>query len=73
MYVNPLIALFDGDKVSGRNTKAYVEVYEELMTNESIATPFEYFDYNFGYDIVEDSTKAMREFDGEWDLPKDFF
>lgn len=35
--------------------------------------PEEFFKYNFGYDIVRDSTQAMQREDKEWKLPEKFF
>ena len=35
--------------------------------------PEEFFKYNFGYDIVKDSTQAMQRADANWQLPKKFF
>ncbi|KAH7360729.1 salicylate hydroxylase [Rhexocercosporidium sp. MPI-PUGE-AT-0058] len=35
--------------------------------------PEEFLDFNFGYDIVRDSTQAMQREDAEWKLPKRFF
>jgi hypothetical protein len=44
-----------------------------MDADKEVANPFEYFAYNFGYDVVEESKKAMKEFDGEWEFPKDYF
>lgn len=35
--------------------------------------PEEFFKYNFGYDIVKDSTQAMQRADANWKLPEKFF
>ncbi|CAL3964868.1 hypothetical protein PZA11_002229 [Diplocarpon coronariae] len=36
-------------------------------------TPEDFFAYNFGYDVVKDSTQAMQREDPTWELPPMFF
>jgi hypothetical protein len=35
-------------------------------------TPEDFFRFNFGYDVVEDSERIMREDDPNWRLPEAF-
>jgi salicylate hydroxylase len=46
-----------------------------LVTDETIPveTPEDFFKYNFGYDIVRDSTQSMTREVPEWELPATFF
>jgi salicylate hydroxylase len=36
-------------------------------------TPEDFFKYNFGYDVVQDSMLAMQKLNRLWELPAKFF
>jgi salicylate hydroxylase len=36
-------------------------------------TPEQYFEYNFGYDVIRDSVQNMQEAFPGWELPGNFF
>ena len=43
-----------------------------MRTNTPTESPEEFFRFNFGYDVVKDSEKIMKEANPEWKLPETF-
>ena len=44
-----------------------------MLISDVIETPEDFFRYNFGYDVIRDSTKKMKSAFAYWELPKSFF
>ncbi|KAK2630263.1 hypothetical protein QTJ16_001083 [Diplocarpon rosae] len=53
--------------------KIRLEAARFIPTASVPKTPEDFFAYNFGYDIVKDSTLAMQREDPTWELPCAFF
>ncbi|PBP22729.1 salicylate hydroxylase [Diplocarpon rosae] len=53
--------------------KIHLEAARFIPAASVPKTPEDFFAYNFGYDIVKDSTQAMQREDPTWELPSTFF